>query len=209
MRAIPIDQLLDPEDGLAPRSGAAPEWNRLVAEGRAARRAVDGGAWRIGDLALQVERRYRSGALRRFAEAIGETPGTVRRLRWVAGIYGDAARRRFPELSFSHFQAVAGYADRMLWLERARRGAWSVSRLVAYAQSSERTPAPIEIQVRKPLDAAAKQIARIAEIDQRKLTKAARAGLAEAVAELEAQLDVLRARLLRNATARKQLKLVR
>ncbi len=208
MRAIPIDQLLDPEDVLAPRSGAAPEWNRLVAEGRAARKAADGGSWRIGDLALQVERRYRSGALKRFAEAIGETAGTVRRLRWVAQTYDRNARERFADLSFSHFQAVAGLSDRLLWLERARRGAWSVSRLSAYSRSAESSPTPIEIRVRKPLDNAARQIAKIVEIDQRKLTKAARAGLAEAVTELEEQLEVLRAKLLRSASARK-LKLVR
>jgi len=118
---------------VAPRD----DWGRIVAEGRAARAAADGGFWRIGHLALLVEKRYRSGSLQRFADDIGESYATVRRYRWVVKRYGVGVRFRYPLLSFSHFQAVAGLPDRMAWLERAAKGCWSVDRLVRESRAVE------------------------------------------------------------------------
>ncbi|MCA1829963.1 MAG: hypothetical protein LC663_00395, partial [Actinobacteria bacterium] len=115
-------------------------------------------------------------------------------------LYDRASRARFDDLSFSHFQAVAGLEDRLLWLERARRGEWSVARLVAYSRRAGAAPKPVELRVRRPLEAAARQIAKIAEIDQRTLTKAARLGLEEALNELEQQVELLRARFLQGKT---------
>ena len=127
MRAIPIDNFFEGFEGkraLAAEEAvneASFDWGRIVAEGRAARAAADGASWRIGHLALLVERRYASGALQKFAEAIGESYGTVRRYRWVAKAYDADIRLRHPGLSFSHFQAVAGLPDRLPWLQRASR----------------------------------------------------------------------------------------
>src|SRR5439155_12047174 len=140
MRVMPIDDFLELTEGSGSDSSVY-DWARLIKEGRAARGAADGGAWRIGDLAALVERRYASGALKRFAEEICESLGTVRRLRWVAGAYDEAARARYT-LSFSHFQAVASFPDRATWLERAQRGGWSVERLVTTARGANATPQP-------------------------------------------------------------------
>lgn len=140
MRAIPIDSFFEDLDeqrrtGSAVSAGSL-DWARLVAEGRAARTTADGGRWRIGGLALLVERRYASGALQRFAEEIGDSYATVRRYRWVAKAYDPNARARFSTLSFSHFQAVAGLPDKLVWLERAERGTWSVDRLTRESRRS-------------------------------------------------------------------------
>lgn len=193
MRAIPIDDFLENDGSLPANVG----WTQLVTEARAARDAADGGMWRIGQLAAMVERKYASRALKRFADEIGESLGTVRRFRWVAGAYSPETRARFPELSFSHFQAVAGLDDRILWLERSRRGGWSVDRLVN--ESRARDPKAAETQYRRPLQAATRSISRLIErVDDRTLARAARkGGLIQAIDELDEQLRSLRARVLR------------
>jgi hypothetical protein len=196
VRAIPIDDFLE-SDGSNPRTY---DWARIVSEARAARKASDGGMWRIGQLALMVERRYASGALKRFADEIGESLGTVRRFRWVAGAYSPETRAGFPELSFSHFQAVAGADERVLWLERARRGGWSVDRLVH--ESRVKDPRTADAQYRRPIETASRQIARLMErADDRALAKAARHGLADALDDLATQVEQLQARV-RKAQAR-------
>ncbi|MFN2545746.1 MAG: hypothetical protein ABR600_14410, partial [Actinomycetota bacterium] len=105
-------------------------WGRLVAEGRSARASADAGRWRIGHLASLVAKQYGSGSLQAFADDIGEAYATVRRYRWVATRYEPTIRFRFQQLSFSHFQTVAGLPDKVKWLERAETGCWSVDELV-------------------------------------------------------------------------------
>ncbi|MGZ4128149.1 MAG: hypothetical protein ACXVES_07455 [Actinomycetota bacterium] len=199
MRVMQIDEFLEMSDG----SGSGPaavkgyDWPRLIKEGRAARLAADDGAWRIGDLAALVERRYASGALKRFAEEIGESFGSVRRFRWVAGAYDQDARARFAALSFSHFQTVASLDDRTTWLERAQRGSWSVERLATTARGSVTTPVASHVALRARVEATVKKIEALAATDDRTLAKAARAGLADAVEDLAANVERLRARLVR------------
>src|SRR5258706_15398482 len=137
MRAIGIDSFLEalessrtPGALMGVPSPTAYDWSRLVAEGKAARAAADGGTWRIGQLALLVERKYRSRSLQRFATDIGEWYATVRRYRGVVARYDPGIRFRFPGLSFSHFQAVALPPDRVSWLGKAEKCLWSVDRLV-------------------------------------------------------------------------------
>jgi hypothetical protein len=193
---MPIDDFLEMTGEGSEELGARSyDWARLVREGRAARQAADGGAWRIGLLATMVERRYASGALKRFADEIGESLGSVRRFRWVAGAYDERARARFSDLSFSHFQAVASLADRMTWLERAQRGSWSVDRLASTARATDRTPPAPHEMLRAHVEAAAKKVSALADSDERTLAKATRAGLADAVEELVSQVERLRARL--------------
>jgi hypothetical protein len=196
MRTIPIDHFLDSDEGAHGAGKSMVDWRRLVADGRAARAAADGGSWRIGDLALLVERRYATGALKRFAQEIGESHGSVRRFRWVAGAYDAAARARFADLSFSHFQTVASLDDRMLWLERASRGSWSVDRLTD--QSRFGAGKTGDDRLVRPVATAARSLERLIEnADDREFARAARAGLAEAVDELAGQIERLRARLRR------------
>jgi len=193
MRVMQIDDFLELTEGSG-SDGRSYDWARLIKEGRAARKAADGGAWRIGDLAALVEHRYASGALRRFAEEIGESLGSVRRFRWVAGAYDDATRQRY-SLSFSHFQAVASLDDRITWLERAQRGAWSVDRLTTTARGANTNPEPPHVAYKASVVAVAKKVSSLNEADDRLLAKAVRAGLADAVEELAEQVERLRARL--------------
>lgn len=208
MRVMSIDDVLEGSaDVLAPDPSPDPrryDWNRLVTEGRAARRSADGGRWRIGQLASLVERRYRSGALKRFADEIGESLGSVRRFRWVVESYDPTARLRFGDLSFSHFQAVAALPDRLLWLQRAQRGSWSVDRLIT--ESRKRGDAA-QAALLRPFESMTRRLAALAESDQRALQKAAKAGLKDALDELAEQVEALRARL--DGTQKRALKRVR
>jgi hypothetical protein len=126
-----------------------PNWGRLVAEGRAARGAADAGRWRIGHLASLVVKQYGARSVQGFAEDIGESYSTVRRYRWVYKSYEPSIRFRFQQLSFSHFQAVAGLPDRVKWLEQAETGCWSVDRLTEESRSAGGRPSKRTLRDRR------------------------------------------------------------
>jgi hypothetical protein len=224
VRAIPIDSFFEDLDEQR-RSGSAVsagslDWARLVAEGRAARTTTDGGRWRIGGLALLVELRYASGALQRFAEEIGESYASVRRYRWVAKAYDPNARARFSTLSFSHFQAVAGLPDKLVWLERAERGTWSVDRLT---RESRRAPAAGRTRnvmssdvalarLRSQIDQIRNLIAPASLADDAAIAAAGKDWLADALDDLSEEVGRLRERVnraTRAATAPKSPKVAR
>lgn len=216
MRAIPIDSYLERVEAGRHPEGSLPlplaaDWARMVAEGRAARAQADGGRWRIGQLATLVERRYRSGALERFSREIGESHGTVRRLRWVVSRYEPGIRHRFEGLSFSHFQAVAGLPDRTAWLGRAERGGWSVDRLVRESREgrarSPRRSKPEHFRAR--LEAAARSLGEIAALDDRAVRRAGREWLEDTVSELAREVERLQARLRRLSRSPRNPRVVR
>lgn len=199
MRSIPIDAFLEEEEGRrgldaapGPASFRGRNWGSLVAEGRSARTGADRGRWRIGQLALVVEKRYRGAMLRRFAEEIGESYASVRRYRWVVGRYEAGVRFRFPNLSFSHFQAVAGIPDRRRWLERADRGGWSVDRLTRESRVSRARPDPAD-RFRRPVTAAARMLAELSELDDDSIAEAG--WLSPALDDLAVEVERLRARV--------------
>jgi hypothetical protein len=200
MRSIPIDDFLEEADEGRAQPGIRAvaafrgrDWGSLVSEGRAARSAADGGRWRIGQLATLVEKRYGTGTLQRFAEDIGESYPTVRRYRWVVARYDGGLRLRFPRLSFSHFQAVAGLPGRIRWLERAEGGCWSVDRLVGESRTVPAEPDPAA-PVRRPVERARRSLERLAGLDDDSL-RAGRAWLERALDDLEGDIERLRARV--------------
>jgi hypothetical protein len=220
VRAIPIDSFFEDLDeqrrtGSSVSAGAF-EWARLVTEGRAARTAADGGRWRIGAIALLVERRYASGALQRFAAEIGESYATVRRYRWVTKAFDQNVRARFSTLSFSHFQAVAGLPDKLVWLERAERGTWSVDRLTRESHSkaakqSATGDAGLE-RLRSSIDGIRKLIAPATLADDVTLADAGKRWLAEALDDLAEEVGRLRERVnraSRNAAGARSAKVAR
>lgn len=207
MRAIPIDSFFEDleEQGSSGSGSSAYDWRRIVSEGRAARTTADGGRWRIGQLALLVERRYASGALHRFAEEIGESYGSVRRYRWVAKAYDANARTRFASLSFSHFQAVAGVPGRLGWLERADRGGWSVDRLTRESRAAEPSPqrAPTDAlgELRRSIAGMRRSIDPATLLDDEALAEAGKEWLAEELDELGDSVGRLRERIHRATQA--------
>ncbi|HLF76643.1 MAG TPA: hypothetical protein VJB57_04060 [Dehalococcoidia bacterium] len=115
-------------------------WPDLVAEGVAARQERDGAAWRLGDLALEVETSYGGGELQAYADAIGVAHSTLQDYRYVAGAFPLSDRS--DNLTWTHHQRLAGRADRLDWLVRAVAGAWSVRTLreqLGLAAEAERT----------------------------------------------------------------------
>ncbi|HEX9775698.1 MAG TPA: hypothetical protein VGB83_08985 [Actinomycetota bacterium] len=196
MRVMAFDDFLEQVDG-SEGGSRSPDWNTLVQQGRAARQAADGGRWRIGELASTIERRYASGALKRFADEIGESLGSVRRFRWVFESYDAAARIRFRDLAFSHFQAVAALSDRLAWLERAQRMGWSVDHLTVQSRRAGIAGGAARMTaLRRPIDSAARSLARLTEsVVSEPLPTAERTTLLGAVDELAAHLETLRAEL--------------
>ena len=202
MATIPAETTTSRGATRAPKAGAAGDWGRIVAEGRAARQAVDKGRWRIGSLALLVEKRYGARSLQAFAEEIGESYPTVRRYRWVVKRYDPTVRFRFSGLSFSHFQAVAGLPDREAWLERAERGCWSVDHLIRQTRGlgvpQEDGPprASHDIgRLRHSIEGATRSIAQLSSLDDAAIVRAQGEWLAAALANLAAELERLRKRL--------------
>jgi hypothetical protein len=199
MATIPIE-IRTPRSGAraAPKTG---DWGRIVAEGRAARQGVDKGRWRIGSLALLVEKRYGSRSLQAFADEIGESYSTVRRYRWVVKRYDPTVRFRFAGLSFSHFQAVAGLPDRVAWLERAERGCWSVDRLIQQtrglgaAEGNGSSHRPDVARLRTSIEGAARSIAELSSLNDAAIARAGDEWLRSALSNLAAELDRLRKRL--------------
>ena len=224
MRAIPIDNFFEGFEGnrgLAPEEAvneASFDWGRIVAEGRAARAAADGASWRIGHLALLVERRYASGALQKFAEAIGEAYGTVRRYRWVAKAYDVDIRLRHPSLSFSHFQAVAGLPDRLSWLQRASRGSWSVDRMTRESRTGAAGAKPARSRardlgaLRTSIEGLRRSISSASSLDDAAIAGEGKAWLVEALDDLLVEVEQLKERVrraTRTAEARRPLKVAR
>ncbi|MFN2642397.1 MAG: hypothetical protein ABR548_11010 [Actinomycetota bacterium] len=212
MRAIGIDNFFEaleesrtPGELIGIPSPAAYDWSRIVAEGRAARAAADGGVWRIGQLALLVERKYRSRALQRFATDIGECYATVRRYRWVAARYDAGIRFRFPGLSFSHFQAVASLPDRVTWLGKAEKGMWSVDRLMKESRGAavDEGSADSLKRIRSQVTGATRTLSRLRELDDAVVAAAAKEWLLEAIEEITAEAESLRARLEQLTTRRR------
>jgi hypothetical protein len=185
----------------ASKARASGDWGRIVAEGRAARQAVDKGRWRIGSLALLVEKRYGARSLQAFADEIGESYSTVRRYRWVVKRYDPTVRFRFAGLSFSHFQAVAGLPDGVAWLERAERGCWSVDRLIKQTRSlgasggNGSAPRPDLARLRTSIEGAARSIAQLSSLDDAAIARAEDEWLTVALSDLAAELERLRKRL--------------
>ena len=182
------------------KTPAALNWGRLVAEGRAARSGADAGRWRIGHLATLVAKEYGARSLQNFADDIGESYSTVRRYRWVAARYEPTVRFRFQQLSFSHFQAVAGLPDREKWLARAENGCWSVdeltrqSRPAAERARSSTSAAPPKADARTVLTDARKQLRRIRTLGDAELAKAS-TWLEPALDDLMTELDRVRTRM--------------
>jgi hypothetical protein len=172
------------------------DWGRIVAEGRAARLSADKGRWRIGTLALLIEKRYGARSLQTFAEEIGESYSTVRRYRWVVKRYDPTVRFRFNQLSFSHFQAVAGLPDGIKWLEKAEKGCWSVDRLTRESRSDVKPDAEkfSPDRARAAIQGAARKLAEISTLPEKEIT-GAEAWLGPALLELAAELARLQDRL--------------
>ena len=106
-----------------------PTWDDVVDEGLKARRQKDGSQWKLGDLALTVEKAktYGEHALEQYAQDIGENYNTLRQYRQVAEAYGSDARAS--DLPWRHHLVVASRPDRLKWLSKASGKGWSVSQM--------------------------------------------------------------------------------
>jgi hypothetical protein len=106
--------------------------------------------WAKGDLATEAAETY--GRLKELCEEIGQNYGYWRILSSVAQAYDKETRDKFLDLTFSHFQVVAGKENRVELLQKAHDEGWSVSRLVKEIrpkaeQSIENTDDNVDVNV--------------------------------------------------------------
>lgn len=112
-------------------------WDEGVQMGIMFRQGRDMNSWDLGWLCLYLNKDD-DQSLVLFATAIGESVGTMKRLRWVASGFLPETVELFPTLSFSHFEVVRhmigkrdgqGDIDAMSLLEQAADNNWSVEAL--------------------------------------------------------------------------------
>lgn len=103
------------------------DWETLVNDGIEARKQADDAAWRLGDLALQVETHYGEGDLEKYAERIAVQYVALRQYRYVSKQFKNDTR--VTNLSWSHHREVAALDDRYDRLADAASDGWSVKRL--------------------------------------------------------------------------------
>jgi DNA polymerase-3 subunit beta len=110
-------------------------WNALVDEGVAARKDHDGAAWKLGELALEVETHYGEHDLERYAEQIGVAYRTLLDYRRVAKAFSE----RSEKLTWTHHQIVAAHPKRQKLLRQAEAAHWSVRELRSTVRSGNGT----------------------------------------------------------------------
>ena len=116
-------------------------WEELVSEGMVARENKDGSQWRLGDLALMIEKKYREDSLGKFAVEIGVRKNSLKNYRNTARIFKKDIRISFSRLSYSHFQICASQENPKKWLEDADENNWSceyLSREIAKQKEKKR-----------------------------------------------------------------------
>ena len=90
-------------------------WESLCDAGRHYAEDMDAGRWKLGDLALKVEKQYGQDSLGEFAREVNVRAGRIREYRRVCDFYENVARAAFlethPVLSYSHLRAAMRLGD--------------------------------------------------------------------------------------------------
>jgi len=107
------------------------ELEDLVMLGSSIREKTDSLNWYLGDLALEVTKRYDTKALKEFSRLLGIKYATIRRYRLVSESYTPQERELYQKLTWSHFRYAAAMENKLDWLRRADDQGWSCDKLVA------------------------------------------------------------------------------
>jgi hypothetical protein len=109
-------------------------WEQYLSEGMEAREMGDDSAWKLGDLALGIDKDYGEDSLGKYAYAIGVVKKTLQGYRTVAATFSPKTREKYHKLSFSHFKTLAALPKPNAWLEKADDNDWSVETLTKEVQ---------------------------------------------------------------------------
>jgi len=86
-------------------------WEALCDASRHAADDLDTGRWRIGDLAMQVERAYGADTIGKYAIEINIEKRRVYEMCALAHFYPPETRTLFPNLRYSHYRDAARLGD--------------------------------------------------------------------------------------------------
>jgi N6-adenosine-specific RNA methylase IME4 len=116
------------------------DWETLVNEGIEARKLGDQSAWRLGDLAGDVQTSYGEGDLEKYAARVGVVAKTLYDYKRVAARFSE----RSENLTWGHHQVVAAQQGAEAWLSRAELEGWTVEQLrqAIQPQPGEAGPLP-------------------------------------------------------------------
>lgn len=122
------DQRLEQLEKMA--SQGADIWEAVISEGIEVGRDRDSRSWRLGDLALLVQKQYGRNSIGKFAKEINVPVRRVYDFRRVSKLFPRDIRddiiTRFENLAYTHFEISASLKDQALeFLEAASLNNWT------------------------------------------------------------------------------------
>lgn len=129
------------------------DWDKLVEDARYLVHLGEMNLWAKADIATEAAESY--GRLKELCEEINQNYGYWRILSSVGQAYDKETRDKFLDLTFSHFQVVAGKENRVELLQKAHDEGWTVSRLVreirpTAGNSTENQDTNVSVNVNEP-----------------------------------------------------------
>lgn len=121
----------------------ARDWESLISDGLNAREERDGSQWKLGDLALEIEKGYGEDTIGKYASEIGIVKKTLMNYRTVSARFTSEVRKHHAKLSYSHFVAASGLTEPLAWLEKANDNNWSIEmmrREIALVSNDQQLP---------------------------------------------------------------------
>lgn len=106
-------------------------WEEYITLGQEARESKDDSNWKLGDLALGVDKDYGEDSIGKYAYAISVPKKSLMNNRTIAKRFPEEVRVRYKKLSWSHFEAVSATKIEKpeAWLEKADNEELSVEAL--------------------------------------------------------------------------------
>jgi len=121
-------------------------WEECISIGLELREGKDQVQWRLGDLALQVEKIYGSDSLGKFATAININKNSLSQYRRVSNAFPESTRSKV--LSHRHHLILAGQVKRFELLKECEDNGTTTSQLeMRYSRNPQTTMEKKEVLV--------------------------------------------------------------
>lgn len=101
-------KVVAPIDYVLPKKYQPDSWAEAVAMGEAFVDQQSSSQMQLGWLAMGIPSEYGKETIKQYARAIGISASGLNAMRWVASGFSPDDVAKFPNLTYSHFKAVAG-----------------------------------------------------------------------------------------------------